>query len=224
MSCWLKGNSCRKDPCVGEQDCQILFKLNYLFDQANISMAQRVKRNLFTDSDGTDLNEFKELTAISNDIVNFVDSGKNLYIYSKQAGNGKTSWSLRLAQTYLKKIWLKTDLRCRALFIDVPTLLLAMKANISEKNDYYQHIKDNVENADLVIWDDIGNKLMTEFEISNLLSMLNSRLNNGKANIYTSNIAPKDLGQLIDVRLASRIGSASKCIEFNGGDKRTLLS
>ena len=35
--------------------------------------------------------EFLKLTDIQNDIVNFVDSGKQLYIHSSIAGNGKTS-------------------------------------------------------------------------------------------------------------------------------------
>ena len=196
--------------------------MNYLFDQAKIPVNQRRKRDLVIDEDGTDRDQFIKLSNIANNILEFVENGDNLYLYSKQAGNGKTSWSLRLAQCYIKKIWLKTDLRCRVLFINVPTFLIAMKANISEPNEYYQHIKNNVLSADLVIWDDIANKVGTEYEISNLLSMIDARLTNGKSNIYSSNISPSELGNLLDIRLASRIGSASTCIEFKGGDKRHL--
>lgn len=222
MSCWLKNNSCKKDPCVGEQDCLILFKLNYLFDQAEISEAQRVKRTIVTDADGTDMEVFRKLAQIESNIVDFVNNGDNLYLYSTITGNGKTTWSLRLAQAYIKKIWLKTDLRCRVLFVSVPKFLLAMKSNITEPNDYYQHIKDNILNADLVVWDDIANKVASEYEISNLLSIIDNRLSLNKANIYTSNITPTDLPYLLDVRLASRVCKASTCLEFKGGDKRSL--
>ena len=44
----------------------------------------------------------------------------------------------------------------------------------------------------------------------------------GKSNIYTSNIPPDQLGNLLDIRLGSRIANASQCIQFKGGDKRSL--
>ena len=125
-------------------------------------------------------------------------------------------------QSFFNKIWLKTELKCRGLFIDVPTFLLALKDNITNKSSYIQHIKDNIATCDLVIWDDISNKVGTEFEITHLLSMINSRINNGKANIYTSNIAPDKLAGFLDDRLASRIVTGSEKIEFRGGDKRGL--
>lgn len=97
-----------------------------------------------------------------------------------------------------------------------------MKANITSPNEYYQHIRKYVDDCDLVVWDDIANKSGTEFEISNLLSIINGRINKGKANIYTSNIAPQALVELLDIRLASRIANQSECIQFKGGDKRYL--
>lgn len=219
--CWLE-NECKKLHCNDPQGCLIKYKLNYLYDEAGIPENKRKTQELFTDLDGTDRTEFIKLKQIQNNILDFVNSGSNLYIYSLQAGNGKTSWSLRLAQAYLKKIWLKSELKCRVLFISVPSFLLALKANISEPNEYYKHINENVLNCDLVIWDDIGSKIGTEFEISHLLSIIDARINMGKANIYTSNVLPEQLGNLLDIRLGSRIANASTCIQFKGGDKRSL--
>ena len=219
--CWLT-DSCKQLHCNDESGCLILYKLDYLYNEANVPVKLRKNVALRTDADGTDLNEFKNLKTIQDNIETFVNEGQNLYLYSSQAGNGKTSWALRLLQSYFKKIWLRTELKCRALFINVPSFLLALKANISNPNEYYQHINDYVLDCDLVIWDDIGNKVGTEFEISHLLSIIDTRINKGKANIYTSNINPSDLGKLLDIRLGSRICSASTCIEFKGGDKRNL--
>jgi len=220
-TCWLK-DSCKGKHCHEKDNCLILYKLNYLFEQANIPVNLRKNISLFIDEDGTDKEEFILLKDIQNNITNFVNEGKNLYIWSEQTGNGKTSWALRLIQTYLKKIWLKTDLKCKALYINVPSFLLALKANISAPNSYYKHIEDNVKDCDLVIWDDIGNKVGTEFEISHLLSIIDTRISKGKSNIYTSNISPDSLGNLLDIRLASRVGVASTCVHFRGGDKRSL--
>ena len=221
MNCWME-NNCKKLHCNDEGGCLIKYKLEYLFNEAGITENKRIYQTLVTDADGTDRNEFQKLSSIQKNILDFVNNGDNLYIYSIQAGNGKTSWAIRLLQSYFKKIWLKTELRCRALFINVPSFLLALKANINEPNSYYKHIIDNVLNCDLVIWDDIGNKMGTEFEISHLLSIIDSRINMGKSNIYTSNIPPDQLGNLLDIRLGSRIANASQCIQFKGGDKRSL--
>ena len=127
-----------------------------------------------------------------------------------------------MVEAYFNKIWLKSELKCKVLFISVPRFLLELKSNISEKSEYVEHINENVLDCDLVVWDDIGNKVGTEFEISHLLSIIDTRINRGKANIYTSNILPEQLGNLLDIRLGSRIANASECIQFKGGDKRYL--
>lgn len=101
--CWLK-DQCKRLHCNDENGCMILYKLNYLYNEAGIPLKLRKNMTLLIDSDGTDRDEFIRLSQIQNDIVNYVTSGNNLYIYSTQTGNGKTSWALRLAQTYLNKI------------------------------------------------------------------------------------------------------------------------
>ena len=222
-NCWLK-NNCKKAHCDDVNGCLILFKLNYLYDKALIPLKLRYPISLRTDADGTDRDKFIQLKSIQDNIVNFVEEGRQLYIYSSQVGNGKSSWAIRLVQSFFNKIWFSTKLKCRALFISVPRFLLALKDNISTKSDYIQHIKENILDADLVVWDDISSKVGTEFEISNLLSLIETRLNEGKANIYTSNISPEDLGKYLDIRLSSRIGTGSSIIELRGGDKRGLIN
>ena len=220
-NCWLKEN-CKQLHCKDEGGCLILYKLNYLYEEANIPEKLRKTIPLRIDEDGTDREEFWKLADIQNNIVDFVEKGEQLYIHSSIAGNGKTSWSLRLVQAYFRKIWLKTDLRCRALFINVPSFLLALKDNISVKSEYVKHIKDNIFEADLVIWDDIGTKSATQFEHENLLSMIDQRINSGKANIFTSNLNDEEMHEALGDRLASRICNLGTNIEFKGGDKRSI--
>ena len=143
-------------------------------------------------------------------------------MWSSMTGNGKTAWSLRLIQAYLSKIWVTSDLSCRALFINVPKFFLSLKDNISQRNDYISHIKSNVLNADLVVWDEVALKTLTPFEMENLLSLINNRIDLGKANIYTSNISPNELLNLVGDRLYSRIINKSDVLEFRGADKRNL--
>lgn len=150
------------------------------------------------------------------------DNPTQLYLTDNCIVTHNTSWALRLTQSYLNKIWFKCELSCKVLFINVPRFLLELKNNISEKNEYITHIKENVLLADLVIWDEIGSKGLTQFEHENVLNYINARIDMGKSNIYTSNLNELDLHQAVGDRLYSRIVNNSINIELKGKDKRSL--
>ena len=135
-------SSCNHIDC--DKFCMRKYKLEYLYKQSLLPESKWKRMPLLVDQDGTDYDKFSQLAQIENDIVSFVQEGKNLYIHSHICGNSKTSWSIRLLTSYLNKIWPTTDLSCRALFISVPRFLLALKDNISVKSDYVDHIKQNI--------------------------------------------------------------------------------
>lgn len=222
--CWLK-STCKKyknNECAENSFCIKLFKLNALYENALMTDFQRKKKSLWIDEDCSDERAFTELSKIENNIEDEVNNGINIHIHSAVCGNGKTSWALRLIQAYFNAIWHKTDIQCKALFINVPRFLLALKDNISEKNEYVSHIKANVLDANLVVWDDIATKSITTFEAENLLSIIDARMNAGKANIFTSNMTVNELYEQLGQRLGSRIVGLSKDIELVGQDKRCL--
>ena len=202
--------------------CMRQYKINYLLDQALLSDAQKTRKALLLDVNKIDLQAFTDLNIIKNNIVSFAKNGDNIYIYSRIPGNGKTSWAIKLIQSYINRIWAESKLTCRVLFINVPKFLLSLKASISNQNDYVDHINAYVNSADIVVWDDIGTKVATEFEHEHLLSLIDSRLLDNKSNIFTSNIVPNELSSFVGDRLASRIINTSKTIEFLGADKRGL--
>lgn len=200
--------------------CPKLFKLDYLYSEALLSPKQRQHIDLYLDADGSDREAYTRLSEIESTIETFVANGENLFIYSSNTGNGKTEWSLRLLRAYLDKIWHKSDLNCRALFINVPRLLLALKNNISETDEYAEHIKREILSADIVVFDEVATKCFSSFEHEHILSMINARLDMGKSNIYTSNLTGDELRSRIGDRLYSRVVNASITIEFVGQDKR----
>lgn len=207
---------CDKDFCLRK------YKMDSLYSAALITDNQKKHITLRVDADGTDLEQFKQLAAIEQNIVSFVSEGKNLYLHSSNCGNGKSSWSLRLTEAFFNKIWARTEVKCRALFISVPRFLLALKDNITAKNAYVDYIKDNVLEADLVIWDDIAAKMGSEFELTHLLNLIENRIALGKSNIYTSNLNSQQLYNALGERLTSRIANMSIDIELHGADKRIL--
>ena len=220
-TCWKFQN---KDKTCQASDvfCPRLFRINYLYDQSLLSLKQRRHKPLRLDSDGTDRNEFNKLKSIEDNIERFVETGTNLYIHSPISGNGKTEWSLRLLQSYIGKIWFKSDLRCRVLFINVPHYLISLKDSITTPSEYVDHIKKNIFSADIVVFDEIGIKAATTFEFENLLNFINTRIDLGKSNIYTSNLTSAELNERLGSRLYSRILNMSVDIELHGADKRGL--
>lgn len=224
-NCYLI-NSCKLKSCNHIQDsdmCIRFFKIDFLFDKSLLSESAKKDIKLILDSDGTDRNEYEELSNIQTNIKSFIDNGNNLYICSSTPGNGKTSWAIKLLKSYILKIWPEAKLECKCLFINVPKFLLELKSNISKKSDYIEYIQENILSADLVVWDDIATKSATEFEHEHLLSLIDNRLFNNKSNIFTSNILPQNLSLLVGDRLASRITQA-KIVEFKGKDKRGVVN
>ena len=221
-TCFLRevcnGKDCQKDFCLRK------YKMDSLYSAALMSESQKKRITLKVDEDGTDLEQFKQLAAIENNIVNFVNEGKNLYLHSANCGNGKSSWSVRLAQAYFNKIWARTEGKCRVLFISVPRYLLAIKDNISNRNTYAEYIKENVLEADLVIFDDIAAKMGSEIELTHLLNIIDNRISLGKSNIYTSNLNRQQLYNALGERLTSRVANMSIDIELHGADKRVLTN
>ena len=218
-------NSCDEEQKAQAEGtlCMKQYKLNYLYNEALIPEKQRKRIKLVTDADKSDTEVFKQLNEIANNADLFADEGDNLYIFSAKTGNGKTSWAIRIVQSYFDKIWPTATLECKALFINVPRFLLALKDNINTGNDeYVRQIKDNVIKADIVVWDDVGSKAATIFEAESLFSIIDLRLNMGRANIFTSNLNRDELCEKLGDRLASRIYGSSIIAEIRGKDKRGL--
>ena len=150
------------------------------------------------------------------------DNPSHLYLTNDCIVTHNTSWSIRLLTAYFNKVWPKSTFECQGLFVSVPSFLLALKASISKYNSYAEFINENILKADLVIWDDIATKPGTEFELNHLLNIINTRMNEGKSNIFTSNLNKKELAAALGDRLASRICNKSIDIELHGEDKRYL--
>ena len=152
--------------------------------------------------------------------MKFVNEGRNLYIYSKNNGNGKTQWSLKLLLKYFSSVWSNDSFTVRGLFINVARLCNAFKDNIDFNSEYLNHIKDNIYNADLIVWDDIGLKSLSPTEHDYIYSFVNARIESGKSNIFTSNLTKEDLKKYVGDRLYSRIMGSDYIVEFLGEDKR----
>lgn len=200
--------------------CVRYLKMDYLANMALLTKKQQHPKKLYVED--IDEQAYEQLNEIKLNIKQFISEERNLLIYSKTTGNGKTEWSIKILMNYFNQIWASTDFTCRGLFINIPRFFNALKENIKDNNEYIEHIKEYIISADIVIWDELGLKGLTTYEHDYLFSYINARLDNGKSNIFTSNMNLEELTTLLGDRLYSRIINNSTCIELKGIDKRGI--
>jgi len=218
--CWYK-DTCKyygSEECNGA--CIRYMKMHYLANNSLLTPLQQKPKSLNITRDYVDMQAYMELNNIKNNIVEFVNEGRNLVIHSEHTGNGKSLWSTKLLMKYFDSIWHTDNFSVRGLFIEVSRFLFSAKYGSLTDLDYINHIKENILTADLVVWDDIGIKDLSKAEHEYLFGFINARINNGKSNIYTTNMSSDEFKRVMGDRLFSRVFVASRVIEFKAPDQR----
>lgn len=191
--------------------------------------------------ENVDEKAFEDLDNIKNHINKFVDKGMNLYLWSHNVGNGKTSWAMKIGQAFQypldtinQKIFdLDEDLyrenyvtkygyHKKVYMVNVTKYLIKLKRSFNDTTlqEEVSEMEAKMKNLPLVIFDDIGTKTATDFDRDIIYDIINTRLDKGLSSIYTSNISPDELEEVMGARLQSRIAKASVCIELKGHDRR----
>lgn len=220
------GLNSKKEDCwyreVCTQDCSFscirYLEMSYLMENSGIPKSKQKPIDLYPSDE--DYDAFVRLAEIKQHIDEFVKDGRNLYITSAKTGNGKTSWAIKLLMKYFDKVWAGNGFNVRGYFVHVPSLLLNLK-DFNNPNTDINKIKKNVLTADLVVWDDIASTVVSNYDYSQLLMLIDTRCLEDKANIYTGNLNTKSsLNKVLNDKLTSRIWELSEIVEFKGKDRR----
>jgi len=188
--------------------------MKYLMDNSGIP---RVRQKPITLEAGIDYDQFVTLSLIKDGIADFVERGDNLYICRNETGNGKTSWAIKILLKYFDRVWAGNGFKVRGYFQHVPMFCNTLK----DFNNNHDALKNTLETADIVVWDDIAASKLSDYDISQLLIYIDKRIVNGQSNIYTGNITNyRKLETILGSRLASRVWSNSKIVELKGKDRR----
>lgn len=214
--CWYR-EVCSEAPHGCTATCVRFAEMLNLMQMSNLPKYRWFPEPLYADKD---INAFRELKAIKDDIKNWVKEGNSLYLYSESFGNGKTSWAVKLMLAYFNQIWRGNCFRTRGIFISVPEFFDRERMRMDNKDDEFVRIRDSLLDADLVIWDDVSVVRMTDYNIATFFNFVDARVLSGKANIFTGNLGHEQLTQFVGGRLASRIWNTSHVIKFADGDKR----
>lgn len=213
-------NVCKNNvstPC-NDISCIRYMEMDFLIYAGGLPKNKRFPITLIPEE--VDLESFRRLKNIKDDIVNFVENGCSLYLYSTNPGNGKTSWAIKLLLKFFDSIWSGNGFKPRGLFVNVPSFLRAVTENVANPSAEFQELKSLITSVDLVVWDDIGATKLSDYDHKNLLSFVDQRLLLEKANIYTGNLPEESLSEAVGKRLASRIYNESSIIELQGVDRR----
>lgn len=181
----------------------------YLQNKCNVPKSMQGEINLWS---GNDLEKYKYLDYVKNNIEEFIKNGCNLYIYSPYLGNGKTSWAVKILNQHIKNVCESgnTNTNLVGLFVNVDEFLVTQVKPLKIDQSFIKLCQQ----VDLLVLDDIGVATLNSLEEQVLTSIINTRLINGKSTIYTSIVIDNDLNKLVGSRISSKIIDACTIVEF----------
>ncbi len=107
----------------------------------------------------------------------------------------------------------------------LPRLLNSIRSSFSKKetkNNFEHNITtiEEISNVDVLIIDDIGVERPTEWVLEQLYNIIDTRYENMKTTIFTSNYDLNDLADKTSDRIVSRILEMTDVFSLDGKDKR----
>lgn len=226
MYCFKNGKDCpyrsiceeyKEDGTCSEM-CTRFYEIDNLFYKANIPKRYLQPYKLYPDP--RDIDAYEYLATYKDNIWGYVQEGFNLYIHSLHKLNGKTSWGIKILQNYIHNVRKDNGSKTRGLYVDVGEYLAQLKASFdSYDNEDISNFKKDIDSADLVVWDNIDETKLSEWERSTLRQHIKRRLSNNLSNIYIGNNSGKDLDNFIGYDLRQYI-TLDKDVQLSYGRGR----
>ncbi len=141
------------------------------------------------------------------------ESGSILMIGA--TGLGKTFLSACIARTVADRGYSVLYSTALQLFSDFETAKFARSTESADASRKYF-------TCDLLIIDDLGTEMTTQFTVSALYQIVNTRLLEGRPTIISTNLPAVELKQRYSPQIASRLLGVYECYSFAGDDIRML--
>ena len=141
------------------------------------------------------------------------ESGSILMIGA--TGLGKTFLSACIARTVADRGYSVLYSTAMQLFSDFETAKFARSTESADASRKYF-------TCDLLIIDDLGTEMTTQFIVSALYQIVNTRLLEGRPTIISTNLPAAELKQRYSPQIASRLLGVYECYSFAGDDIRML--
>jgi len=172
-------------------------------------------------SDRPDSNGKIPLNRMSNIYNHCVAYADNFSLRSRsllmrgKTGLGKTHLSLAIANEVIRKGF-------SVLYVSAPEILSKLeREHFTYQYDKQEDTFNSLLKCDLLILDDLGTEFVTQFSVSCVYNLFNSRLLEGKPVIISTNMNMNELVESYSQRFVSRLIGSCDDLVFIGEDVRT---
>lgn len=181
--------------------------------------------NYKKDADNSGL--FEKIKPLIDNIVDEVNSGRNLFFYGKRYGTGKTYHGAMFLNHYIYKSCLTKQFDFEhplALFVSYPDLMDDVRYRREESRVIDR--LEAVKSVPVLLLDDVGSGTMSDFVREQTFLIVNHRYNNRLSTIVTANFDLEELikPSLLGGRILSRLTSNFYGTKIGGGDRRRSFS
>lgn len=156
----------------------------------------------------------EKLLADAKDFAEKFDNRNLLFI--GRTGLGKTHISLAIANKLIDK-------GIDVIYTSAPSLFIKLEKERFSKDGNFSEMLDSVIGCDLLIIDDLGAEMRTQFTVSSLYQIINERLNSKRPMIINTNLSVTDIDKNYEERIASRIFGSFDAYLFTGNDIRRMI-
>jgi DNA replication protein DnaC len=147
------------------------------------------------------------------DIDASLDSGRGLWLFG-DVGTGKTTLAMLVSKEAIEAG------RSVAIY-SLPRLLAEIRTTFDDDSERsYVHLLDRLAEVDLLHLDDVGTEKTSAWVLEQLYAIINSRYEDEKSVIITTNLDREQLGEQIHERTASRLEEMCDLIPLYGADQR----
>jgi DNA replication protein DnaC len=144
----------------------------------------------------------------------FSENSKSLFMVGL-TGLGKTHLSLAIANVVVKKNF-------NTICSSIVDILRNIENQHFSKTKSENDILKDILTADFLIMDDLGTEFKTEFTESTLYNIINTRINEHKPTIISTNLTIEEIQNRYNTRITSRLLFNYHMLPFVGADVRQL--
>lgn len=193
---------------------------HYLYEQSGLENLLETENfsHLSTDYyQGEDLARFKKTVLNARKFVSDFSSHYHNLLFYGTVGTGKSFLSCCIAKELLDAGYCVLYFSACSLFDRISEYTFGSK----DRENLAQLYQD-LYACDLLIIDDLGTEMTTQFTVSALYQIVNGRLLSGKPTIVSTNLPDTELEARYSAQIASRLLGAYTLYQFCGTDVRLL--
>jgi DNA replication protein DnaC len=206
---YIDGEKCH---CFKQASLSLLYDQSNLKDYLESTDFSKVSDEYYS---GQDLVHFRDSYEKSiNFVNNFKNDYQNLCFYGT-VGTGKSFLSGCIAKALMKDGYSVIYFSASGL-IDLFSSYAFDYKSREESEEAYQ----DIYNCDLLIIDDLGTEPITQFTVSSLYNLINTRSMNEKQVMLNTNLSLAEMQKKYGDRIASRLFGESIILKFVGKDIR----